>query len=69
MEPTYNWYILKAKIKQSYPSLRDEELNDFEGREDELLNKLHKLTGKSRKEILHKIQELQKVFIKPLSFI
>jgi hypothetical protein len=69
MEPIYNWYILKAKIKQIYPSLRDEELNYSEGREEELLTRLHELTGKSEKEILHKIQELQKVFIKPLSFI
>ncbi|HYX07668.1 MAG TPA: hypothetical protein VE912_13150 [Bacteroidales bacterium] len=69
MEPIYNWYILKAKIKQIYPSLRDEELNYKEGSEDELLAQLHTLTGKSKKEILHKIQELQKVFIKPLSFI
>jgi len=46
-----NWNIVKGKIKQSYASLTDNDLNYVEGQEEELLGRIQKRTGKDRKEI------------------
>ena len=53
-----NWNQLKGKLKQKYGSLTDDDLVYVEGKEDELLGRLQKKTGKSYEELKKEIQEL-----------
>lgn len=53
-----NWNIIKGKLKQKYADLTDEDLAYVEGKEDELLGRLQKKTGKAREEL---IEELNKI--------
>ena len=53
-----NWNELKWKIKQQWGDLTDDDLMYEEGREDELLGKIQKKTGKSREEIVNYINNL-----------
>lgn len=46
-----NWNQIKGKLKQEYAELTDDDLKYSEGREDELLGRIQKKTGKSEKEI------------------
>lgn len=46
-----NWAIAKAKLKQKYGQLTDNDLTYVEGREEELIGRLAKLTGNSPEEI------------------
>lgn len=46
-----NWNELKGKLKQQYADLTDDDLMYVEGKEDELLGKLQKKTGKARDEL------------------
>ena len=46
-----NWNVLKGKLKQSFANLTDDDLKYVEGKEDELLGRLQKKTGKSRQEL------------------
>ncbi|HLU88704.1 MAG TPA: CsbD family protein [Cyclobacteriaceae bacterium] len=46
-----NWNELKGKLKQQYADLTDDDLTYAEGKEDELLGKLQKKTGKTRDEL------------------
>lgn len=46
-----NWNQIKGKLKQKYGDLSDDELTYAEGKEDELLGKIQKKTGKSKEEI------------------
>lgn len=45
------WNELKGKVKQSYADLTDDDLLYAEGKEDELLGKLQKKTGKTKEEV------------------
>lgn len=45
------WNELKGKVKQQYADLTDNDLLYEEGKEDELLGKLQKATGKTRDEV------------------
>ena len=54
------WNELKGKVKQQYADLTDDDLLYAEGKEDELLGKLQKKTGKTKEEVedwLNKIDE------------
>ena len=53
-----NWNVLKGKIKQSYADLTDDDLTYVEGKEDELLGRLQKKTGKAREELVREINNL-----------
>lgn len=53
-----NWNELKGKIKQKYAKLTDDDLTYVEGKEDELLGRLQKRTGKERQEIINEINKL-----------
>jgi uncharacterized protein YjbJ (UPF0337 family) len=53
-----NWNEMKGKIKQQWGQLTDDDLIYEEGREDELLGKIQKRTGKTRKEIVNYINKL-----------
>ena len=46
-----NWNITKGKLKEKYAQLTDDDLVYVEGREDELLGRIQKRTGRSSEEI------------------
>ncbi|HLR35884.1 MAG TPA: CsbD family protein [Tissierellales bacterium] len=45
------WNQIKGKVKSTYADLTDNDLMYAEGKEEELLGKLQKKTGKSREEV------------------
>lgn len=53
-----NWNEIKGKLKQKYANLTDDDLRYVDGKEDELLGKLQKKTGKTRDEISKEIDKL-----------
>jgi len=52
------WNELKGKIKQAYGDLTDDDLVREEGKDDEMLGKLQKKTGKGRDELVKWLNEL-----------
>lgn len=46
-----NWNVTKGKLKQKYAQLTDDDLVYEEGREDELLGRIQKRTGRTLDEI------------------
>jgi uncharacterized protein YjbJ (UPF0337 family) len=52
------WNELKGKIKQAYGDLTDDDLVRGEGKDDEMLGKLQKKTGKGRDELVKWLNEL-----------
>jgi uncharacterized protein YjbJ (UPF0337 family) len=55
-----NWNIAKGKLKQKWAELTDDDLDYVEGKQDELLGRLQKRTGKTREEIEKAINEASK---------
>lgn len=55
-----NWNEMKGKLKQKYSNLTDDDLTYEEGKEDELLGKLQKKTGKTREEVKKELGEMQR---------
>lgn len=53
-----NWNELKGKVKQQWGDLTDDDLKYEEGREDELLGRIQRKTGKSRDEVVNYINGL-----------
>jgi uncharacterized protein YjbJ (UPF0337 family) len=49
------WNEIKGKLKQEYGDLTDEDLTYAEGKEEELLGRLQRKTGKSKDELRRKI--------------
>lgn len=45
------WNEVKGKLKQTYGNLTDDDLKYEEGKEDELLGRLQKKTGKSKDDL------------------
>jgi len=45
------WKEIKGKVKQQYADLTDDDLLYAEGKEDELVGKLQKKTGKTQDEV------------------
>lgn len=45
------WNEIKGKAKQSYGDLTDDDLTYVEGKEDEMLGKIQKKTGKTKEEV------------------
>jgi uncharacterized protein YjbJ (UPF0337 family) len=52
-----NWNIVKGRLKQKYGELTDNDLSYVEGKEEELIGRIQKRTGKARKEIDKAINE------------
>ena len=52
-----NWNITKGKLKQKYAQLTDDDLRYVEGKEDELLGRIQKRTGRTREEIEKELDE------------
>jgi len=46
-----NWKITKGKLKQKYAQLTDDDLAYVAGKEEELLGRIQKRTGRTREEI------------------
>ena len=46
-----NWNIAKGKLKQKWANLTDNDLEYVEGKEDELLGRIQKRTGRTRDEV------------------
>ena len=53
-----NWNETKGKLKQKYASLTDDDLTYSEGKEEELIGKIQKKTGKTREQIREEINSL-----------
>lgn len=45
------WNEIKGKIKKNYGDLTNDDLTYVEGKEEELLGKLQKKTGKTKEEV------------------
>jgi len=52
------WNEVKGKVKQAYGDLTDDDLIREEGKDDELLGKLQKKTGKGRDELVKWLNDL-----------
>lgn len=46
-----NWNIVKGKLKQKFATLTSDDLEYVEGKEDELIGRIQKRTGKTKEEI------------------
>lgn len=46
-----NWNQIKGKLMQKWAELTEDDLRYSEGKEDELLGRMQKKTGKSREEV------------------
>lgn len=55
-----NWNEMKGKLKQKYSNLTDDDLTYAEGKEEELIGKLQKKTGKTRDEVKKELGEMQR---------
>ncbi len=53
-----NWNVLKGKVKQAYADLTDDDLKYEEGKDDELLGRLQKKTGKGKDELVKWLKSL-----------
>ena len=45
-----NWNIIKGKLKQKYAHLADDDFQYFEGKEDELIGRIQKRSGKNKEK-------------------
>ncbi|HWK99335.1 MAG TPA: CsbD family protein [Parapedobacter sp.] len=52
------WNELKGKVKQQYADLTDDDLLYEEGKEDELVGRIQKKTGKARDEVVDWLNQL-----------
>jgi uncharacterized protein YjbJ (UPF0337 family) len=55
-----NWNQMKGKIKQKYPDLTDDDLLFVAGKEDDLLGRIQRKTGKSRDEVVSYINSINR---------
>ena len=55
-----NWNQMKGKIKQKYPDLTDDDLLFVAGKEDDLLGRIQRKTGKSRDEVISYINSINR---------
>ena len=46
-----NWNVLKGKLKQKFANLTDDDLMFIEGKEDELIGRIQKKIGRTKREI------------------
>lgn len=46
-----SWNVLKGKLRQAYGNLTDDDLQYVEGKEDELVGRIQKATGKTKEEL------------------
>ncbi|MEJ7821409.1 MAG: CsbD family protein [Chitinophagaceae bacterium] len=53
-----NWNETKGKIKQEYGELTDDDLAYEDGKDDELVGRLQKKTGKAKDDVIKWIESL-----------
>lgn len=53
-----NWNKIKGKVKQQYAGLTDDGLLYEEGKDDELVGRLQKKTGKTKESVIEWIKSL-----------
>jgi uncharacterized protein YjbJ (UPF0337 family) len=53
------WNELKGKVKQQYADMTDDDLLYSEGKEDELLGRLQKKTGKTKEEVEEWLENME----------
>lgn len=53
-----NWNVLKGKIKQQYADLTDDDLVMEKGKEDELLGRIQKASGKTKEQLIEWIDKI-----------
>ena len=46
-----NWHIMKGRLKQKFAQLTDDDLQYVKGKEEELVGRIQKRTGRSREEV------------------
>jgi uncharacterized protein YjbJ (UPF0337 family) len=46
-----NWNVVKGKLKQQYAELTDDDLAYVEGKEEETIGRIQKVSGATREEI------------------
>jgi len=52
-----NWNIFLGKLKQKFGQLTDDDLQFMEGKENELVGRIQKRTGQTRKKVQRAIKE------------
>ena len=52
-----DWNITKGKLKQKWAKLTDDDLQYSEGKQEELLGRIQKRTGKTREAVEKAIKE------------
>ena len=52
-----DWNITKGKLKQKWAKLTDDDLQFIEGKQEELLGRIQKRTGETRKAVEKAIKE------------
>ena len=53
-----NWNKWKGKVKQAYGDMTDDDLKYEEGKDDELLGRLQKKTGKTKDDLIKWLRSL-----------
>ena len=46
-----DWNIIKGKLKQKWARLTDDDLQFIDGKQDELLGRIQKVTGETREAV------------------
>ena len=52
-----DWNIIKGRLKQKWAMLTDDDLHYVEGKQDELLGRIQKVTGETREAIEKALKE------------
>lgn len=60
LEMKGNWNIIKAKLKQKWADLTDDDLQYAEGKQEEMLGRIQKRTGATREAIEEEIDAANK---------
>lgn len=53
-----NWNVAKGLLKQRYAQLTDDDLTYVEGKEDELVGRIQRVTGRARDEVERTVREV-----------
>jgi len=53
-----NWNEVQGKLKQKYGNLTNDDLAYAEGKEEELLGRLQKATGKAKEDLIEEINKM-----------
>ncbi len=52
-----DWNVIKGKLKQKWAKLTDDDLQYAEGKQDELLGRIQKITGETREAVQKAIKD------------